>query len=325
MNEKKNAGVPPLPKRSTSLPMTEPTPPRPALPKSILRKADSLTKRKKSDLNNSSSYTTDEGVEAGNDSSLETNDCAIARPPTPPLPKNTPNDLSLLSNTSQDELQQLEDFLKQSGFSCSENEDIDDQDVSKLRTCVNKFLSLKINQNRRKSVSFQTTFTPVPLTRQHSNLFELPIREEGETSSEERSPKQSPKKSKCQDELLNSKTGLIQAVKDAVDVVIDHFAIANNHTELTRLGNTNETPQCAKLLLSTLCPALYAILGDGLKSNIETAFGAIGNSVWQVVESSSHDGPLTKSLNELVMRINNEDVITEGIIKFNAFVFGLLK
>lgn len=43
-----------------------------------------------------------------------------------------------------------------------------------------------------------------------------------------------------------------------------------------------------------------------------------------MVEASAQQGPLTKSLNELVMRINSEDVMTEGVVKFNAFVFGLL-
>lgn len=36
-------------------------------------------------------------------------------------------------------------------------------------------------------------------------------------------------------------------------------------------------------------------------------------------------GPITKSLNELVLRINSEDAVTEGLVKFNAFILGLLK
>lgn len=85
------------------------------------------------------------------------------------------------------------------------------------------------------------------------------------------------------------------------------------------------------------------MLSDGLKPCLETSFGAINNSVWQVVEASSQQGPLTKALNDLVMRINSEDVISEGLgkwqsftwlvpqvpdvifaVKFNAFIFGLL-
>ncbi|XP_044730714.1 uncharacterized protein LOC123293839 isoform X2 [Chrysoperla carnea] len=343
MNEKKLPGAPPLPKRSTSLPNGE----NKMLPKGILRKSVENYKKNRKlekklyEYNTDDSYA-DEGVDAGNDSSIENNDCAIARPPTPPLPKTI--ETSSVSSASQDELQQLEDFLKQSGFSCSDNDEWDDNDVLKLRSCVNKFLSLKINQNRygRKNVTFShhlnfdenndvlSKCTPVPAVRHCPNkgLVELPIHEEGETSSEERSPKNSPVRnittSRATNDFVENKAVLITAVKDAVDQIIDHFALAKDHEELNNLGNTMETPACGKLLLATLCPALYAILSDGLKPSIDTTFGAISNSVWQVIEGSSHDGPLTKSLNELVMRINTEDVITEGLIKFNAFIFGLL-
>lgn len=34
---------------------------------------------------------------------------------------------------------------------------------------------------------------------------------------------------------------------------------------------------------------------------------------------------MTRALHELVLRLNNEDVLTEGLLKFNAFIFGLLK
>lgn len=34
---------------------------------------------------------------------------------------------------------------------------------------------------------------------------------------------------------------------------------------------------------------------------------------------------MTKALNELVLKLNSEDVLTEGVVKFNAFIFGLLK
>lgn len=123
---------------------------------------------------------------------------------------------------------------------------------------------------------------------------------------------------------LVQKRSLISAVTDAVEQLIHHFSPATNQSELTNLGDSSLNPACAKLALSALCPALYAVLSDGLKPSLETSFGAIPNSVWQLVESSAQQGPLTKSLHELVMRINGEDAITEGLVKFNAFVFGLL-
>lgn len=49
----------------------------------------------------------------------------------------------------------------------------------------------------------------------------------------------------------------------------------------------DDIPQAA---LKGLCPALYAILNHGLKPTLETAFGDINNSVWQVVEASSQQG-----------------------------------
>lgn len=123
---------------------------------------------------------------------------------------------------------------------------------------------------------------------------------------------------------LVQKRSLINAVTDAVEQIIHHFSPATNQKELINIGDSSVNPACAKLALSALCPALYAILSDGLKPSLQTSFGSIPNSVWQVVESSAQQGPLTKALHELVMRINDEDVITEGLLKFNAFVFGLL-
>lgn len=153
----------------------------------------------------------------------------------------------------------------------------------------------------------------------------MPICEENENSPNYCSPQTTPikhhKQSACD---LVQKRSLISAVTDAVEQLINHFSSASNQNDLNTLGDSSLNPACAKLALSTICPALYAILSDGLKPSLETSFGAIPNSVWQVVEASAQQGPLTKALNELVMRINSEDAISEGVVKFNAFVFGLL-
>lgn len=123
---------------------------------------------------------------------------------------------------------------------------------------------------------------------------------------------------------LTQKRALVDTVTNSVEQLIHHFSNASDQSKLNALGDSSLNPACAKLTLSSLCPAIYAILSDGLKPSLETSFGAIGNSVWQVVEASARQGPLTKALNELVGRINDEDVITEGLVKFNSFVFGLL-
>jgi hypothetical protein len=151
----------------------------------------------------------------------------------------------------------------------------------------------------------------------------MPICEESEGSPNYSSPQTTPVHKQQSSDLVE-KRSLMNAVTDAVEQLVNHFRSANNQAELNMLGDSGINPSCAKLALSTLCPALYAVLSDGLKPSLESSFGAINNSVWQVVEASAQQGPLTKALNELVMRINSEDAITEGLVKFNAFVFGLL-
>lgn len=148
----------------------------------------------------------------------------------------------------------------------------------------------------------------------------MPICEESEGSPENCA---SPQRTAKQPDLTH-KRNLITAVTNAVEKLIHHFSPATNQAELEALGDSSLNPSCAKLALSGLCPALYAVLSDGLKPSLQSSFGDLPNSVWQVVEASAQQGPLTKALNELVMRINSEDVITEGLVKFNAFVFGLL-
>lgn len=369
--------APQVPKRSISLPekgkRNETIPPRPPLPKGILRKnldtklrkniannkrysmfemgetddyseedSPNITKRKslhepyymgqRRTFSEHSTETEDEGVEAGHctDSSLDERfENMKIRPPTPPLPKT--NDF----NISTDELDQLEDFLKMSGISCTDPNEWDENELLKLRSHVSKFLTLKINKDHsditKKQVSFAEKFdlnnqyqtppnSPNVSTRYQTKLVDMPICEEGEISPESHSPKF--ENIPLVD--LTQKKNLISAVTQSVEQLIHHFSVANDQGELNTLGDAELNPTCAKLVLSSLCPALYAILSDGLKSSLETPFGAINNSVWQMVEASAQQGPLTKALNELVMKINSEDVITEGMLKFNAFVLGLL-
>lgn len=79
-------------------------------------------------------------------------------------------------------------------------------------------------------------------------------------------------------------------VTDAVEMLIQHFSSATDQAELAFLGDSKQSPACAKIALNALCPALYAIFRDGLKENIETSFGAVNNSVWQMVESTARQG-----------------------------------
>jgi hypothetical protein len=114
---------------------------------------------------------------------------------------------------------------------------------------------------------------------------------------------------------------MIWSVEEAVEALLKFW-----HSEpVSSRQGYNDNNECSQLCLGQLCPALYAVMSDGLKPQLNSTFGPIANSVWQVVEASSQQGPLTKTLNDLVQKINGEDFITEGMLKFHAFVFGLLK
>lgn len=145
--------APPLPTRCTSLQNNQ-IPPRPPLPKSILRreKRFSLYETSEEDLTEDTLYnkayflrkkrfseTEDEGVDAGASSSSieETNH----RTTSPNI-----------------ELKQLEEFLKISGIS-TDSDDLTEDNLMQLKSYVGKFLALKINQDGehfggKKSVSF---------------------------------------------------------------------------------------------------------------------------------------------------------------------------
>lgn len=85
-------------------------------------------------------------------------------------------------------------------------------------------------------------------------------------------------------------SALISNVTDAVEMLIQHFSTATDQAELAFLGDSKQSPACAKIALNALCPALYAVFRDGLKENIETSFGAVNNSVWQMVEATARQG-----------------------------------
>ncbi|KAL1492038.1 hypothetical protein ABEB36_012540 [Hypothenemus hampei] len=341
-------------------------PPRPPLPKGILRKAElnkrysmyetseeelaeelNIRRRVKSipdpyflNGNKRFSETEDEGVDAGtSSSSLDEKESLPNKP-----------DYVLLN----EDLLQLDEYLRLSGFSSSD-EDKTEESLTHLRSYVSKFLALKINQDDsehfggKKSVSFaeklnvtqrhldakhnhqppnnspnvsaflqQRTFQPKTVT-------DMTICEENENSPNYSSPQATPVHlCKAPSDNYVQKRSLINGVLDAVEQVMQNFSPASNQEELNNLGDSSINPASAKLVLNTLCPAIYAVLSDGLKPCLETSFGAITNSVWQVVEASAQQGPLTKALNDLVMKINSEDVMSEGLVKFNAFIFGLL-
>ncbi|XP_077297144.1 uncharacterized protein LOC143918910 isoform X2 [Arctopsyche grandis] len=299
----------------------------------------------------------DEGV--GTESSLESgksHDINGARPSTPPLPRPVkgqitevnpcvfPTSLSQPILTSCD-LQQLEDFLKHSGITCNDMEQWDNTQIQKVKNQVTKFLCMKRSDDdkesldsscssghSKKSVSFaekgeskrsadelRAAVLKTPPNSpnissaaphrhyQIKNLAEIPICEEGESSPEGyASPTNSHGLHRQSSTEIAQKRGLLSDVLEAVDTVAE------------------EGTGAPRLIVGLLCPALYGLFSDGLRDSIDTPFGPANNSVWQVIEASARQGPITKSLNELVMRINSEDALSESVLKFNAFIMGLL-
>ncbi|XP_012276406.1 uncharacterized protein LOC105697569 isoform X2 [Orussus abietinus] len=356
---------PALPKRSISLPHGEKStnrftglskiPPRPPLPRSILRKNRVSTNKRYSMFEMG-------GVEEVEDqSSTETNKRMSLQEPY-----CMNNDMHLIrrgriidsekdideveeryyaerlkeaisrgcvdaeidvSDNSEDDVKQLEEFLKRSGFSSQSSDgDRDDLDI-KLRSYVRKFLALKMNkdvyknvdmlESQKKSVSFAV--------HQRRRYLDNKANEVSGTSVERNnvvSPNSglSEIRSESRTIDLDEKKKMMKSTGKAVDLLLKYW---NSEPIQSRQGY-NDKNECSQICLSNLCPSLYAIMSDGLKPHLNSTFGPITNSVWQVVEASSQQGPLTKTLNELVQKINGEDFITEGMLKFHAFVFGLL-
>nr|XP_018914980.1 PREDICTED: uncharacterized protein LOC109042593 isoform X3 [Bemisia tabaci] len=282
--------------------------------KSILRNASLENLKSRKNTLNTKRYSMFEFGDAETNTVSENNSNKIKRRSLPehlqPNKEHVPEDEGIMCYQDDVEARRLEDLLEISGGF----EQWQEVDMAKLRAQVSHFLS----QANRKSVSFNQTTTPLnspnissaPPYRLYQGksgaLSETPIKEEGE------SPESLTEQLRLQwITSVSHKKGLIETVKESSEYVIASFQA--------------DEPDCvAQLVLNNLCPALYAVLSDGLKPTIQTAFGDIHNSVWHVVETSAQQGPITKGLNELVLKLNSEDVLTEGLIKFNAFIFGLL-
>ena len=61
-------------------------------------------------------------------------------------------------------------------------------------------------------------------------------------------------------------------------------------------GSESALARC--VLLRDLCPALHAIMSDGMKPEVITSFGRMPTSVWQVVEAVTRQVSFTKQLKD---------------------------
>jgi hypothetical protein len=114
---------------------------------------------------------------------------------------------------------------------------------------------------------------------------------------------------------------LIADVEHAVQLLKVHFSQAKDTTHRAKLGNTTTNAEVGRLVVRVLCPAIHAVLLDGLKSHLSTLFGKVRNSAWRVVEASIRTNSMYR---ELFGEIKSKKAITSPWLLFNAFISALL-
>ncbi|XP_078064905.1 AP-4 complex accessory subunit RUSC1-like, partial [Mustelus asterias] len=121
------------------------------------------------------------------------------------------------------------------------------------------------------------------------------------------------------------KRGLLWAINVAVDKIVSHFSVARNIVQKAQLGDSRINPSVGRLVLGDLCPALYAILSDGLNPyKQDLIVGRRPNTLWSVVEASVKTVPCVKPLYNLYHQLDQISHINSAQKKFNAFIFSLL-
>ncbi|KAM8800755.1 AP-4 complex accessory subunit RUSC2 isoform 2-T4 [Rhynchonycteris naso] len=124
---------------------------------------------------------------------------------------------------------------------------------------------------------------------------------------------------------LLQKKGLVKAVNTAVDLIVAHFGTSRDPGVKAKLGNSSVSPNVGHLVLKYLCPAVRAVLEDGLKAFVlDVIIGQRKNMPWSVVEASTLLGPSTKVLHGLYNKVSQFPELTSHTMRFNAFILGLL-
>uniref|UniRef100_A0A9L0SNC4 AP-4 complex accessory subunit RUSC2 n=1 Tax=Equus caballus TaxID=9796 RepID=A0A9L0SNC4_HORSE len=119
--------------------------------------------------------------------------------------------------------------------------------------------------------------------------------------------------------------GLVKAVNTAVDLIVAHFGTSRDPGVKAKLGNSSVSPNVGHLVLKYLCPAVRAVLEDGLKAFVlDVIIGQRKNMPWSVVEASTQLGPSTKVLHGLYNKVSQFPELTSHTMRFNAFILGLL-
>ncbi|XP_018420728.1 PREDICTED: RUN and SH3 domain-containing protein 1 [Nanorana parkeri] len=125
------------------------------------------------------------------------------------------------------------------------------------------------------------------------------------------------------DTLLRDKKSLLIAIGSSVDRIISHFNGSRNQVQKAQLGDSRLSPKLGYLILNSLCPALFSLLGDGLKPfQKDVIIGRRRLSPWNLVEASTKSGP--ESLHFLFYNVSQYQQLRDPQRRFNAFIFGLL-
>lgn len=126
-------------------------------------------------------------------------------------------------------------------------------------------------------------------------------------------------------QLQEQKKGLLIAVSASVDKIISHFGAARNLVQKAQLGDSRLSPDVGHLVLTTLCPALHALVADGLKPfRKDLITGQRRSSPWSVVEASVKPGCSTRALGTLYNQVSRLAPLSSSRSRFHAFILGLL-
>ncbi|XP_044772198.1 RUN and SH3 domain-containing protein 1 isoform X2 [Neomonachus schauinslandi] len=126
-------------------------------------------------------------------------------------------------------------------------------------------------------------------------------------------------------QLQEQKKGLLIAVSASVDKIISHFGAARNLVQKAQLGDSRLSPDVGHLVLTTLCPALHALVADGLKPfRKDLITGQRRTSPWSVVEASVKPGASSRALGTLYSQVSRLAPLSSSRSRFHAFILGLL-
>ena len=68
------------------------------------------------------------------------------------------------------------------------------------------------------------------------------------------------------------------------------------------LGDSGQCAEVGHLVLNHVCPAVQAVMVDGLQPHVRSLFGQVKNNVWKVVEDTTQLGECL-SVNPLCLTV----------------------